>query len=369
MKGNIMQIYVANDTIFKGTRLTTVGVVGSESEIGFLKNAPAFNEYRLTNRTQCVNSMTHYDDGMYSYFVTSSNWRGVFEGLDDTVNTNPKECNIVRKIQDVIGKSEPVETKYHFPMLPRSKVEAYLAKGSDVLAKSILLKNLCLASGYLVQLFPSYESLSVSKLATFGTRLAKDCVNRNLFMHSFVFEENEVGTDKLFANVTTFRNIGVEVTESFYFQNDVALNIVEWFRRAKEFPTKDDLLVQIGCHYEEMAEFTDAVDKKHNVKSHTTGLLEDNAHGWKNKMDCSKERLEAILNDKERKREVVDALADTVVTAIGVLYELTGDPIGVLSEVNRSNWSKFENGMPVFDENGKIKKGENYSKPDLDRFI
>ena len=90
---------------------------------------------------------------------------------------------------------------------------------------------------------------------------------------------------------------------------------------------------------------------------------------WKTKTSFSKECLEDALNDKERKREVVDALADTVVTAIGVLYELTGDPIGVLAEVNRSNWSKFEGGMPVYDENGKIKKGEHYSKPDLDRFI
>ena len=141
-----MQVLVEKDTIFKGTRLTTVAIIGNESEIGFLKNAPDFNEYRLTNRTQCVNSMTHYGDGMYSYFVTSSNWRGVFEGLEDTVNTNPKERAIVQQIKTKIEQSKPVEAKYHFPIVPRSIIESYLAKGSDVLAKSILLKNLCLAS-------------------------------------------------------------------------------------------------------------------------------------------------------------------------------------------------------------------------------
>lgn len=366
-----MQVLVEKDTIFKGTRLTTVAVIGSESEIGFLKNAPDFNEYRLTNRTQCVNSMTQYDDGKYSYFVTSSNWRGVFECLNDTVNTNPVEREIVREIKRKIEQSNPVEAKYHFPMVPRSIIESYLAKGSDVLAKSILLKNLCLASGYLVRIFPEYEGLSISELAKIGTNLVKEYKNRNLFMHSFVFEELDVGTFKEFGEekAITFRNIGEEVTQSFCFQNDVALNIAEWFRRAKESPTKDDLLVQIGCHYEEMGEFANAADTIQDVKSTVGSLLEVKADSWKTKTSFSKECLEAILNDKERKREVVDALADTVVTAIGVLYELTGDPIGVLSEVNRSNWSKFENGTPVFDENGKIKKGENYSKPDLDCFI
>lgn len=45
------------------------------------------------------------------------------------------------------------------------------------------------------------------------------------------------------------------------------------------------------------------------------------------------------------------------------------DIVGALQEVNRSNWSKFENGEPIFDENGKIKKGPNYRPPDLSKFV
>jgi len=40
-----------------------------------------------------------------------------------------------------------------------------------------------------------------------------------------------------------------------------------------------------------------------------------------------------------------------------------------LTEVNRSNWSKFVDGKPLFDENGKIKKGPGYSKPDLSGLV
>ena len=42
---------------------------------------------------------------------------------------------------------------------------------------------------------------------------------------------------------------------------------------------------------------------------------------------------------------------------------------GALAEVNRSNWSKFVDGAPVFDANGKIAKPATYSKPNLEQFV
>jgi hypothetical protein len=42
------------------------------------------------------------------------------------------------------------------------------------------------------------------------------------------------------------------------------------------------------------------------------------------------------------------------------------DMNAAVTEVNESNWSKFNyKGYPEFDENGKVKKGERYRKPDL----
>lgn len=34
---------------------------------------------------------------------------------------------------------------------------------------------------------------------------------------------------------------------------------------------------------------------------------------------------------------------------------------GALAEVNRSNYSKFEDGEPVFNENMKVMKGKDYT--------
>ena len=42
----------------------------------------------------------------------------------------------------------------------------------------------------------------------------------------------------------------------------------------------------------------------------------------------------------------------------------------VFKEIHRSNMSKLdENGNPIYREDGKILKGENYFKPDLGKFF
>ena len=66
---------------------------------------------------------------------------------------------------------------------------------------------------------------------------------------------------------------------------------------------------------------------------------------------------------------LLDSLADQVVTAIGVAHCAGMDFPGALAEVNRSNWSKFENGAPVFLTGGKIGKGEFYTPPNLTDFV
>ena len=67
--------------------------------------------------------------------------------------------------------------------------------------------------------------------------------------------------------------------------------------------------------------------------------------------------------------ELLDSLADQIVTATGVGTFLGMNVPGALAEVNRSNYSKFEDGEPVFNENKKVMKGKDYTPPDLSSFI
>lgn len=67
--------------------------------------------------------------------------------------------------------------------------------------------------------------------------------------------------------------------------------------------------------------------------------------------------------------EVIDGCLDTIYVAIGWMLELGLTPLQInlcMEEVHASNMTKVDNeGKPVFDEGGKVLKGENYVKADL----
>ena len=140
------------------------------------------------------------------------------------------------------------------------------------------------------------------------------------------------------------------------------LNIKEWFKAAKPNPSTADLCLQIGCHYEEVSEMGAALcddDAAHELAN--TALAYQSCYG---------EYLAVVkyLSADERV-ELLDALCDQVVTAVGVAYMMGMDIEGALAEVNRSNWSKFKGGVPVFNEHGKIVKGVDYTPPELSDYI
>lgn len=130
-----------------------------------------------------------------------------------------------------------------------------------------------------------------------------------------------------------------------------------WFEQAIPEPTDEQKIVQLGCHVEEVAEMLHSVD----------------LHEWAHDIDCLGTDLkvgdESVSKLSINKTELLDSLADQIVTAIGVAHMFGFDIAGALAEVNRSNFSKFEDGKPVFDANGKITKGKNYTPPDLTPYI
>ena len=138
--------------------------------------------------------------------------------------------------------------------------------------------------------------------------------------------------------------------------------IKKWFELAKPNPTIEDACVQIGCHYEEVGEMA-AVTGDPNLLFE----LNQSAKEFKSKNDVCIVDIECLKEGD--KIELLDALCDQIVTAVGVAHMLGMDIEGALKEVNRSNFSKFENGLPVFNGQGKIAKGKDYTPPSLERFV
>lgn len=138
-------------------------------------------------------------------------------------------------------------------------------------------------------------------------------------------------------------------------------NIVDWFKAAKPEPTHDDVIAQVACHLEEVDEFIDSMDI-HPFTEH----LEEVRRNCKKIRD--KGHSDKSIENSDH-LEMLDALADQIVTATGVAYMMGFDVEGALKEVIRSNNSKMVDGKFIFDENGKIAKPESFSEPNLKPFL
>lgn len=69
--------------------------------------------------------------------------------------------------------------------------------------------------------------------------------------------------------------------------------------------------------------------------------------------------------------EALDGVVDAAYVLFGLIYKIGAQNIfeKAFEEVHASNMSKLENGEPLFREDGKVLKGNNYFKPNLKQFI
>ena len=81
------------------------------------------------------------------------------------------------------------------------------------------------------------------------------------------------------------------------------------------------------------------------------------------------EELNQAIKEKDIK-EVADALADILYVTYGTGHAFGIDLDKCFNEVQQSNMSKLgSDGKPIYNESGKVMKGPNYFKPDLNKFI
>lgn len=139
--------------------------------------------------------------------------------------------------------------------------------------------------------------------------------------------------------------------------------IIEWFKAAKPEPTEKDKSTQIGCHFEEVSEMLQA------LSCNSVQVTQISEEFYSSSSITKGVDGEEISLPENWEIELLDSLCDQIVTAVGVGYMMGFDIAGALDEVNKSNWSKFKDGVPAFDENGKIAKADGYFKPDLAKFL
>lgn len=141
----------------------------------------------------------------------------------------------------------------------------------------------------------------------------------------------------------------------------------QWFELAVPTPTKKNVHVQLGVHVEEFAEMCDSLV----IETKDANKLA----AWRSLTQCAKIMATALKTGEATivsvdQQELLDSLCDQRVTATGIAHMFGFNFDGAVEEVDNSNFSKFKDGKPVFDENGKIAKNmATYFKPDLTKYL
>ena len=81
------------------------------------------------------------------------------------------------------------------------------------------------------------------------------------------------------------------------------------------------------------------------------------------------DELKEAIKNRDIK-EVADALTDILYVTYGAGHAFGINLDKCFQEVQNSNMSKLGNdGKPIYNENGKVMKGPNYFKPNLNKFV
>ena len=117
---------------------------------------------------------------------------------------------------------------------------------------------------------------------------------------------------------------------------------------------------------DQVGQFHDSFGIKNNYEP-TTKL---NAEEIQLRFDLLKEENEEYIEAAKNGdlTEVADALGDIMYILFGTILKhgLQDKIVEVFEEIQGSNMSKLgANGKPIYREDGKVLKGENYFKPDI----
>ena len=134
----------------------------------------------------------------------------------------------------------------------------------------------------------------------------------------------------------------------------------EWFRRAMPSPNRKNFHVQLGVHVEEFSEMLVTIN---GADSASAKLIAD-------ALDAAKALATGLKTGVVQISDVnwvefFDGVMDQRVTGIGLAYIIGADVDGGIDEVDSSNESKYVDGQPVWDANGKIAKGPDYRRANL----
>jgi len=141
--------------------------------------------------------------------------------------------------------------------------------------------------------------------------------------------------------------------------------IARWFEAAVPNPSPRNALTQLGVHFEEVLEMVQTLEEAGTTRPACEQLsfASDVLSYFQRQLKSGDLEIDF---SKINRVNLLDALCDQIVTAVGVAHMLGMNIEGALKEVAVSNDSKFgENGVPIFNDHHKIMKGPRYQSPNI----
>jgi hypothetical protein len=142
-----------------------------------------------------------------------------------------------------------------------------------------------------------------------------------------------------------------------------------WLKACGKVPAPAAMAVQIGCDFEEKAEFFSCIELDDGHDRSIQDRLRNIVHELNSLGHLLKKGLITASIPKGRRAEALDAICDSEVTGNGVAYLAGFDKRGADQAVLASNDAKLVDGKPVILPGGKIGKPEGWKAPDLSGFV
>ena len=154
-------------------------------------------------------------------------------------------------------------------------------------------------------------------------------------------------------SLKVYRQKALEIYGVNLGQEHLFDDCLNWFKICKPYPSKEDLQTQTGAVLEEIGEFLISL-----------GLDASVINTYAKEFYTKQKEI-----PEDTKVDQLDAIGDILVTLTGFSYMQKFNLKGAFEEINLSNASKLEDGKPVFNEQGKIAKGKDYFKPNLEQYV
>ena len=152
-----------------------------------------------------------------------------------------------------------------------------------------------------------------------------------------------------------------ELVEVVYSITGVRISTDEWFAVVLEndAPGTDRFPVQLGCHLEEVVEMLVELELEDELSREV-----ENAVASLTKVA---DALKTARTEVGTKNEAAfcDSVLDQRVTGTGLLKMQGVDVAECVARVDVANFTKFDNGKPLYKEGGKIAKGPNFWNPEF----